>query len=240
MLASLMPTPLEADFDRVMVTGDSAGGWCAVHSVFAVLSQHHSESRRPRSETKVPEVRIKAAAIAYGMLDMRAPWWTQPGDKHPFGAPDVPRSVLDAHIAAVKRGELPKVLSNATPPDRGDFPIAALQAGDFERFIGSERRLYPLEVVEDWAAKGEEVGASTLELLPKWWLYSGKEDSAVPVEGTIKFAEVVKKAQRPEEVLVTICHGEHGFENVERDTEGMRAPWCKEGIEFLDRAWLGA
>lgn len=238
LLASLQPTPMEADWERVMVTGDSAGGWCAVHSVFAVVRQNQAlEQGVLETKVKVPEVRIRAAAIAYGMLDMRSAWWTQPGEKHPFGAPSVPSSVLDAHVAAVQSGKAPRVVSSATPPERQHFPMAALQAGLFEKYIGSERYLYPIEVVEDFSVKA---GEASMAGLPKWWLYSGEQDGAVPVEGTIKFAEAVKKAQEPEEVLVTICEGDHGFEGVQHDREGMRAEWCRQGIQFLDRAWLGA
>jgi len=160
------------------------------------------------------------------MLDMRRPWWSEAGEKHPFGAPTVPKSILEEHIAKVKDGELPAILSNGVPPERLLFCMAAVQWGLFPELLGKETELYPMEGLgKFW------------ESFPAMWLYHGKSDSAVLVEDTIAFSEKVKEVQPKTSLLVTLTEGEHGFDNA--PDQGMNSGWCKEGMAFVTKEWLG-
>lgn len=156
---------------------------------------------------------------------MRAPWWTQPGEKHPFCAPTVPRALLDSHIAQVRAGALPGVISNAVPPARTPLAMATLQHGLFGELLGAQTELYPMECLQRF--EGE---------MPALWLYHGKDDSAVLVEDTVAFGEVVRRFRPEARVLVTVTEGEHGFDAARG--MGVGAEWCREGTEFVTSAWL--
>lgn len=160
------------------------------------------------------------------MLDMRRPWWTEAGEKHPFGAPTVPKSILEQHILKVKNGELPAIVSNGVPPERLPFCMATVQWGLFPELMGKETELYPMECLEKF--EGE---------FPAMWLYHGKSDSAVLVEDTNAFSEKVREVQTKTSLLVTLTEGEHGFDNA--PGEGMDSAWCKEGMSFITKEWLG-
>jgi len=110
-------------------------------------------------------ISIRAVAVAYGMLDMRRPWWSEAGEKHPFGAPTVPVAVMENHIKAVEQGESPRICSIGQPPERLPLCMVAVQQGLFPRLMGTETELYPMEVLE----KVERDSA------PAMWLYHGKE-----------------------------------------------------------------
>ena len=153
VLSSLKPDSVTADLSQVLVTGDSAGGWCAVHSA---LSQTPSTMKG---------INIRALAVAYGMLDMRRPWWSEAGEKHPFGAPTVPAVVLNNHIKAVEKGEAPKICSVGQPPERLPLCMVAVQQGLYPKLMGTETELYPMEVLD----KVEK------DSPPAMWLYHGKE-----------------------------------------------------------------
>ena len=160
------------------------------------------------------------------MLDMRRPWWSEAGEKHPFGAPTVPKSILEQHIAEVKSGELPAVVSNGVPPERLPFCMAIVQWGLYPELLGKETVLYPMECLERFQGS-----------LPAMWLYHGKTDSAVLVEDTVAFAKKVEEVQSKTPLLVTLTVGEHGFDN--GPDEGMNAAWCKDGMAFITKQWLG-
>jgi len=165
VLSSSQPDPVTADLNHVLVTGDSAGGWCAMHSA---LSQ---------TPSTMNGINIRAVAVAYGMLDMRRPWWSEAGEKHPFGAPTVPVVVMENHIKAVEKGESPRICSVGQPPERLPLCMVAVQQGLFPRLMGTEAELYPMEVLE----KVEEDKA------PAMWLYHGKQvccDARLKIEDT--------------------------------------------------------
>lgn len=46
------------------------------------------------------------------MLDLKSPFFTQLYEKHPFGRSDLPPSLVDEHLAAIKPGELLPSASN--------------------------------------------------------------------------------------------------------------------------------
>ena len=110
-------------------------------------------------------INIRAIAVAYGMLDMRRPWWSEAGDKHPFGAPTVPPVVMENHIKVVEKGESPGICSVGQPPERLPLCMVAVQQGLFPKLMGTESELYPMEVLE----KVEKDSA------PAMWLYHGKQ-----------------------------------------------------------------
>jgi acetyl esterase/lipase len=62
---------LRPDFDRILVTGDSAGGFCAIQSIL-----------------RHPELSVKAVIMPYPMLHLRSRHWTEKPNKPILGLPD--------------------------------------------------------------------------------------------------------------------------------------------------------
>jgi dienelactone hydrolase len=112
------------------------------------------------------------------------------------------------------------------------FPIVAstIQQGRTLEFWGDDRELFPLEQFEDG-----KVPAS----LPPVWLLHGRQDSAVPVEGTFKFIDVLKP-HLENKLHVSIEDGDHGFDNHAPDTgeaATLQTGWVQEGVKFVEQHW---
>jgi acetyl esterase/lipase len=85
---------IELDFDRVLVAGDSAGGWCALQSILTL-----------------PQSTFKACLVQYPITNA---FPTSPNDT-PFGQAIPPKEELDKFIADIIPGT---VISSAIPPAR--------------------------------------------------------------------------------------------------------------------------
>lgn len=170
-----------------------------------------------------PAGTFKAVIAGYPMLDFKSPFFTQHYEKRPFGrADELPSSMIDDHIAAVKPGE---IISAILSPKRIDLAVAAVQHGRFPEMLQSnDTSLYPLETLE-----------SAKTYFPPLFIYHGVNDSAVEAEGTRRFLEKYKEVMPEGKVLVKLEPGEHGFDSV----VGLDEPWLKEGLEFVTKAWLG-
>jgi acetyl esterase/lipase len=200
----------EPDLDRICVTGASAGGYLAVQSA---LTQDQAYGR------------VRAVIGAYPMLDVGSEFFsTALGTQHPAGVPTLPNSVLDEHLAAMVPGA---VVSEADPPARYLLAVAMVQRGRWAEFLGSEDELYPVKVVEGGRLEGGKV--------PFMFFFHGTEDTCVPVEGAVRFAEKVKERFGEGKVHLYTAPGEHGF-----DVEfKLDDPWMKEGLAKVTKAWLG-
>ncbi|KAF2030302.1 alpha/beta-hydrolase, partial [Setomelanomma holmii] len=123
-LASKEPT-IELDFSKVLVSGESAGGWCALQST---LSQ--------------PESTFKACLIQYPVVNA----FPVSPDHLPFGFPIPPKEELDELIAAIKPGT---VLTSVTPPARNDVSMMLRAHGRWDEVFGVGKHLMPDTRVED-------------------------------------------------------------------------------------------
>jgi len=153
------------------------------------------------------------------MLDFKDPWYTQSYPKAFFGGPQLPISIIDDHIAAMRPGEF---ISAADPPERVELMIAVGQHGRWSSLIGTDRTLFPFEMIK------------TAKSYPPLFIYHGRDDSAVPVEGTPKFVEAFKQIFPENKVLMKIEPGNHGFDS----SAELSDPWLKEGLEFVAAEWL--
>lgn len=193
---------LEVQLEKCMVVGNSAGGYLAAQSAF------------------LKEARIKAIVAAYPMFDMRSPFFTSHYEKHPFGMPMLPSSIIDDHLAAMKPGE---VVSAVTPPARLDLAVATVQWGRFGEMLGVEEVMYPIERLRK---EGR---------FPPLFVFYGREDRAVEVEGTERFVKVLREVDAEAKVVVKVEEGDHGFDV----GVGLEEPWLKEGLDFVTKEWLG-
>ncbi|KAF2108597.1 Alpha/Beta hydrolase protein [Lophiotrema nucula] len=113
------------DFTKVLVSGDSAGGWCALQSVLSL-----------------PEGSFKASLIQYPLVNS---FPVSPTDT-PMGLSIGSKEELDEILAAIKPGT---VVSGATPPARG-FLTTMMQAhGRWDEYFGTGKELMPDTRVED-------------------------------------------------------------------------------------------
>lgn len=225
---------LRVDLDRVLVAGGSAGGYLSIQTALGHFNQNSSSAAAPK---------IRAVVAAYPMLDFRSAHWTKDYYKliPAFGQDEVPNAFIDEFFASV--ANVPKravVTEGDILSPRIKLAIGLVQRGRFLEALGEDRdatpgkrRVHP----EDRVADGS--------VLPPVLLMHGKDDSAVPVTGTEKFYELLRKYKAVEglakgrdenDVLkLVVKPGEHGFDG-ELDVDSTE--WLQESVAFVKRHWL--
>jgi acetyl esterase/lipase len=123
-LASKQPS-LELDFSKVLVTGDSAGSWCALQSVLTL-----------------PESTFKASFLQYPVTNA---FPTSPDDK-PFGQNIPPKEVLEEFLANIVPGT---IVSGAIPPARPWMSAMMRAHGRWGDIFGTGKHLMPDTRIDD-------------------------------------------------------------------------------------------
>ncbi|KAL2067506.1 hypothetical protein VTL71DRAFT_1931 [Oculimacula yallundae] len=191
------------DYEKVAVYGESAGGYLAI-----------------QAGLKRPDL-IKAVIAAYPMTYLERPWYAVAStDKSPLGAPQLPRAVLDQHIASLEPGA---IFTGMFPPARMELALPVLQHGLFPQILGTDESLYPAKILEKM--KGDEK-------VPFLFLMHGTEDTAVPCEHSVDFVRAWGEKFGNGSVLGKFESGEHGFDA----TATIETPWLKEGLEAVSQA----
>ena len=116
---------IEVDLDRLLVSGDSYGGWLALHSVF-----------------ELPEGRIKALFLEYPMAKK---WCKTKEWLEERGKPAPGEEVIDKHLVQLAEGS---VVYSAIPGDPARDTLAyAFSASQryWDRAFGTDRKLHPIE-----------------------------------------------------------------------------------------------
>jgi len=167
-----------------------------------------------------PKGFIKAVIATYPCLDLESSYYSAAYEKSVLGAPTIPEAVLADHLKAMEPG---RIVTSVPPPGRLPIALSFVQQGRFPEFLGSDESLYPLKRME----KVDEV--------PPMLILHGRDDSAVPVEGSVKFVDMAEKRWGKGKVVLHTEPGEHGFDGpVPLDT-----PWLKELLPHVTRPWLG-
>ena len=138
---------------------------------------------------------------------------------------DFDEEVLNKHIAAVKAGKSPSIVTGAQPPNRQNLSGCACQHGRMYKLLGTSPDLNPFQALS--LVKGKKDP-------PPVWAYHGIEDSRLQPEMTSKYVSETK-AVFGEVVPVkeTSIPGNHGVGvDINRD-EG----WVKEGLDWLESYW---
>jgi acetyl esterase/lipase len=219
---------IEADLERILCTGESAGGYLAVLSA---LGQARAKGERAVAGLGMGGVvrrgGIRAVIGAYPVLDVGSEFFSRNlGTQHPMGVPTLPVAVLEDHLAAIKPGD---VVSEVVPPERFPLAVAMVQQGRWTEFLGEGEELFPMKIVE-------EMGKEEAARVPFMFLFHGVDDSAVPVQGSEKFVERVREKLGEGRVIFYAEPGEHGF-----DAEvGVEERWMRDGLERVTREWLGS
>lgn len=192
----------EVDFDHILTNGESAGGYLAVQSA---LTQSVGS--------------IKAVIGIYPQLDVGDDYYNKSFTKLLFGIPMLPNELVDTHVASTAPGA---IVTSATPPSRVDLACAIVQNGRLVEFLGSDKALFPVEVV------------GKVDSMPPLLILHGKEDSAVPVVGSERFVEAFKKKHPSTPVKLSLHTGAHGFD----DGATLETEWLKEDVDFITKYWL--
>jgi acetyl esterase/lipase len=194
------------DYEKVLAYGESAGGYLAIQSALT----------RPDL--------VKAVVAAYPMTYVDSPWYAAASTtKSPLGGPQIPKKILDDHIAAIPKD---KICAGAFPPDRMMLALSALQSGELSGLIGTDDALFPARILEK-VQSGQNA--------PFLFTFHGTEDSAVPCEETKRFLSSWLEKFGPESGVGRFMSGDHGL-----DAEwNLETPWMKEGLVGVTKAWLG-
>lgn len=194
------------DFDKIAVYGESAGGYLAIQSGLL------------RSDI------VKAVIAAYPVTYIDSEWYSMAStDKSPFGTLQLPRQILDKHIAAIKPGS---IVSSATPPDRLPLGIVTLQQGLFSQLFGEDDSFHPDRVLAKKSA-GEKV--------PYLYVFHGKGDSAIPCEQSVQFVGEWQAKFGKDSATGEYQEGEHGFDG----EVPLEAEWMQRGLSGVTKAWIG-
>lgn len=116
---------VEPDFDRILASGDSAGGYMALMS--GLLQ---------------PKGSIKAVLAQYPMTDSLR---RKPVEQF-IDIPAPPASFVDEHLKSVKPGV---VVSSCAPPERMDLSYTLSAYGRYLEFFGSDKKMWPLHLIEE-------------------------------------------------------------------------------------------
>ncbi|MCJ1251764.1 hypothetical protein MMC30_009002 [Trapelia coarctata] len=167
-----------------------------------------------------PAGSIKTLVGLYPQLDMRSAFYTTKYEKSIFGMPMLPTDLVDKHIAATEPGT---VVTSAIPPSRIDLACAMVQNGRMLEFLGDDRVLFPVEMVKE------------VESMPPTLILHGRDDSAVPVEGSERFVEAFKGKHPETPVWLNVQPGDHGFDG----EATLETEWLREDVAFVVEHWLG-
>ena len=166
-----------------------------------------------------PAGSIKAVIGLYPQLDMRDDFYNTKFEKRLFGMPMLPTEIVDQHVAAMAPGA---VVTSAYPPSRLDIACSMVQNGRVVEFLGDAKELFPVDMV------------ALVDSMPAILIVHGSEDTAVPVAGSKRFVEALKRRLPGSAVRLDVRPGDHGFDG----DATMKEEWLKEDVEFITRYWL--
>lgn len=203
---------VKCDLNRILVTGESAGGYLALQ-----LALNHP-------------TKIRTFLTQYPMADMRSRWFTESFEKNVFGVPQLPKSLIEEHLAMTKaRGAAagnPKTVESSDPKlERGPLMFCMIQNGLYRDYFDvNSPKLFPIDRVEN----GERLPPAG------GLIWHGEKDSVVPVEGSIHFRDVVKKHLPDIDCRLVVRPGDHGFDA----TAALDEKWVDEALKPYVAAWL--
>jgi len=125
---------------------------------------------------------IRAVIATYPMIDLRDPFYCRDYNKNIAHQPQYEMEIIDNHIETLPHGNHPSSRNIISSTDALAYTI--IQRGRFVEFLGDDRRLFPLDRLEDDAQLANE--------FPYLWLQHGTADTGVPIGGSRKFVSKLK------------------------------------------------
>ena len=173
------------DLFRLLIRGESAGGWCALH-----LSLLYAKD-------------IRATILAWPMVDLESDWFRYGnGGKVTLGMPPCTREQVERHLDNVDMD----VVTVGGEFERFPIAIGGLQNGLAYRIWGESDATFVLRQLEG--------DARSVRLPSLVWVTHGKEDTAAPVEGSEKLVRLIGMRCPDTMVRFDVRSGEHGFDNL--------------------------
>ncbi|KAF2162639.1 hypothetical protein M409DRAFT_26880 [Zasmidium cellare ATCC 36951] len=202
---------IQLDLDRIIVRGESAGGWCALHLGLRFPTQ------------------IRALILAWPLTD--------PGNEHFVkgngGKPILP-GVLDivvpeetfraAYLEATESGAAGQIVTGSQL-ERTPLMLGLMNYGNAVEFMGDYEETFPLRTIRKGLA-----GLPSLV-----WVSQGEDDSVVPVKHSSYFVDIVRSAYPDTRVVLDVRPGEHGFD----DAVEYSDPWLQERLQMVAKVWVG-
>ncbi|KAH7002554.1 Alpha/Beta hydrolase protein [Ilyonectria destructans] len=168
-----------ADLQRVLLAGESAGGYLALQ-----LALSHPTA-------------IRAVIASYPMIDMQNRHFSEAYPKQMGQYPQMEFGVVAQHLSQLPDGIHPTTRSVS------NLPIAIIQHGLYQKFLGEHRSLFPIARLED--------DPELAHKLPFIWLHHGTNDSEVPIDGSRKFVEKLRELNPKAQLRYKELEGmEHG------------------------------
>jgi acetyl esterase/lipase len=213
-MLSALPTPIELDLDRILLTGESAGGLLSVYLALTFPDE------------------IRSAIASYpmfnqdGSVDGVVP--TRQADE------TAPESLVIDHLQNIKSGE---VVSSSVNPSRFALAFASIAHDKLLEFYERDAdvsavhsdRLFQLRRLDQPSTRLPRGGLVILH---------GREDPIVPVNLSERFVRVAKQKlhgrQGADHIVLTIKEGGHGFDN----PVSMEEPWLQKALQTAIATWL--
>ncbi|RYP52431.1 hypothetical protein DL768_002397 [Monosporascus sp. mg162] len=199
---------VRVDTSRIMTAGDSAGGYFSL-----LLGLRHPEE-------------IRAVTAAYPLVDSKSRHFVESYEKPMFGFPHLPASLIEEHRDKIRNGQVPSIISADPRLERAELMFGFVQHGAYKDIFPQNRReLFLLDKLDD-GARFPRGGV---------FLWHGKGDTVVPVEGSIKLSDKLRDVDPNLKFRLAVEEGDHGFDaNAKIDDE-----WMANGLRDLLSAWLG-
>ncbi|KAI2793722.1 hypothetical protein POX_a00306 [Penicillium oxalicum] len=208
-IASAQPTSsIQPDLSKILVAGESAGGYLAAQSMLL-----H------------PEIHMSAVILVYPMVHLRDRFWDEKYEKPMYGESVRSYEPVEQHLRTLPDGP---VVSNDKDLDRGlgssrsEIALRIVQNGRFLDFLGRESKVFPMENIPK---------ATTMP--PFLWIFHGRQDSAVPFYGSQRFVEEIRSHKPDVKVRFDEHDGDHGFDDELTISEG----WMKDSVAELSKYW---
>lgn len=214
VLSSSLPTPLELDLDRVITTGESAGGFLSVYLSLTFPDE------------------IRAGTAGYPMFNQDGPVDGESSTSRPKIQP--PLELVTTHLANMKPGD---IVSSDPKNSRFLLGISIVVHGKQVEFIERDSDLSPLH--RDRLSQLARLDRADTHL-PRGGLVilHGKEDPIVPVVFSERFVRVAREKLRgrqgADDIVLSVQKGEHGFDNPVHLEEG----WLQEALQKAVSTWL--
>lgn len=157
---------------------------------------------------------IKAVIAVYPGLG-----FDREDDHQILGSSIIPKSILEEHLKGLVPG---KIVTSAIPPDRFPIALSIMQQKRKAELFGTDDRLLPLKTLQK------------IDVAPFTLLLHGKDDTAVPIEYSIKLQDMMKKRFGDSVVDLVIRPGEHGFDLA----MGLDEPWLNQALRRVTELWL--
>jgi acetyl esterase/lipase len=213
-LLSSLSSPIQLDLDRVITSGESAGGLLSVYLALTYPDE------------------IRAATAGYPMFNQEGLIDSGP----PTGdllVETPPESVITEHVKNIKPGD---VVSSSVEPSRFALAFAIMghnQYHFYERDADASPlhrdRLFQLRRLEHPETRLPRGGLVILH---------GRQDSVVPVNLSERFVRVttekLRGRQGADKIVLCIQDGEHGFDN----PASLKEEWLKNALEGAVETWL--